>query len=267
MSRKLIQGKTIWITGASSGIGEALAFELAKTGNHLILSSRRVAELERVAGVCQNSGSSTDIIAFDLANPVQVEEAANTVIQKYSKIDILIINGGVSQRSLVRDTPVEIDRHIFEIDYFGGVILAKKVLPSMLQAGAGHMVVISSVTGLFGFPLRSAYSAAKHAIHGFYETLWAEEHKNGIDVTIVCPGRVNTNVSHNAVTKTGEPFGLLDHDFTKGLSVETCARKIVKSILRKKKTVYIVGRERWMIFFRHFIPALYYWLAPRVKPT
>jgi len=260
-------GKIIWITGASSGIGEAMAYEFAKYHVKLILSARRRNELERVASRCIELGSECFIFTFDLSKPDQIEAVANEVLAQFNFIDILVNNGGVTQRSLVSETLVEVDRRIMEIDFFSGVILTKKLLPSMIQRRSGHIVVISSVTGLFGFPLRSAYAAAKHAIQGFYETLWAELYPQGIDVTIACPGRIRTNVSLNALTKDGSPHGIMDHGQDEGFSAEFCAKKIIKAVRRKKIEVYIAGKELILIYFKRYIPYLFYKIVTKADPT
>ncbi len=260
-------GKTIWITGASSGIGRALALMFAGHETVLILSSRRKDELEKVAGECISCGSQAYVFPMDLSNPADVEATAKLVVSKFDKVDMLINNGGISQRSFVLETPVEIDRKVMETDFFSGVILTKAVLPGMVKNGSGHIVVISSITGLFGFPLRSAYAAAKHAMNGFYETLWAELHPSGIDVTIVCPGRVNTNVSLNAITSSGVAHGIMDHDIKKGITPEKCANLILKAIERKRKIVYIAGKELLMVYFKRYIPWLFYKLVTKVKPS
>ncbi|HNX43284.1 MAG TPA: SDR family oxidoreductase [Bacteroidales bacterium] len=265
--KKTFDGKTIWITGASSGIGEALAYELASCRTHLILSARRMNELERVAARCREAGCKCSIFPIDLSDPVNVETTADKVIAETGAVDILFNNGGISQRSTVIDTKIEVDRKIMEIDYFSGVILTKKVLPAMVKNGYGHIIAISSITGIFGFPLRSGYAAAKHALHGFYETLWAELHDKGINVTVVRPGRIRTNISLGAVTGTGKVYGIMDHGQDTGISAETCAHKILKAVERKKILVNIVGRERLMIFFKKFVPCIFYRLVSKVKPT
>lgn len=265
--KNTFDGKTIWITGASSGIGEALALELANNKTHLILSARRLNELERVAASCRKSECKCSIYPIDLSDPQNVEAVADRVISEVGRIDMLFNNGGISQRSYVIDTPVEVDRKIMEIDYFSGVILTKKVLHGMLKSGFGHIIAISSITGLFGFPLRSGYAAAKHALHGFYETLWAELHEKGINVTVVSPGRVRTNVSLEAITASGKPHGIMDHGQDSGLSAEACAHKILIAVHRRKVMVNIVGREWLMIFFKKFMPFIFYRLVSKVQPT
>lgn len=260
-------GKIIWITGASSGIGEALALEFASKKSRLILSARRLEELERVANQCRSLGSEATVFVMDLANTAEIESVADRVLAQFGYIDILVNNGGISQRSLVHETPVEVDRRIMEIDYFSGVVLTKKVLPSMVARKSGHIVAISSITGLFGFKLRSAYAAAKHAIHGFYESLWAELSAQGINATIVCPGRVHTQISLHALTKDGKEHGIMDHGQDGGVPADYCARQIIRAVERKKVTVYIGRKELLMVYFKRYLPWLFYKLLTRVEPT
>ena len=260
-------GKLVWITGASSGIGEALAYAFARCGSNLILSARRKHELERVADQCIQLGATCFIQLLDLSQSDQLESTADFLLDRFGTIDVLVNNGGISQRSLVRETTLEIDRKIMEVDYFSGVILTKKLLPSMLKNGYGHIIAVSSVTGVFGFPYRSAYSAAKHAMLGFYETLWAELHENGIHVTVACPGRVHTHVSENALTGNGQVYGIMDHGQKGGITSDKCASAIIRSANRDKVIVYIGNKELWMVFFKRYIPWIFYRLVSKVQPT
>jgi len=261
----MFEGKVIWITGASSGIGEALAYEWSKLGARLILSARRESELERVKVACARSDRCT-VAPIDLSRQEDIEAMADRILQQFGTVDILVNNGGISQRSLVIETDVSVDRRIMEVDYFSGVILTKKLLPAMVVRGSGHIVGISSIVGIFGFPFRSAYSAAKHAMHGFYETVWAELHTQGIRVTMVCPGRILTNVSLHALTKDGTPHGEMDHGQAIGITAGTCARKIIKAVRKNKKEVYIGKKDLLMIYFKRYIPWLYYQLVSKVQP-
>ena len=261
----MFEGKVIWITGASSGIGEALAYEWSKLGARLILSARRESELERVKVACARSDRCT-VAPIDLSRQEDIEAMADRILQQFGTVDILVNNGGISQRSLVIETDVSVDRRIMEVDYFSGVILTKKLLPAMVVRGSGHIVGISSIVGIFGFPFRSAYSAAKHAMHGFYETVWAELHTQGIRVTMVCPGRILTNVSLHALTKDGTPHGEMDHGQAIGITAGTCARKIIKAVRKNKKEIYIGKIDLMMIYFKRYIPWLYYRLVSKVKP-
>jgi len=265
VDKSLFEGKVIWITGASSGIGEALAYGWSQLGARLILSARREDELERVKAACARSGQCT-VAPLDLSRQEDIEAMVDRMLQQFGSIDILVNNGGISQRSLVIETDVVVDRRIMEVDYFSGVILTKKLLPAMVAKGSGHIIAISSIVGMFGFPLRSAYSAAKHAMHGFYESVWAELHTQGIRVTVVCPGRILTNVSLHALTKDGTPHNEMDHGQANGITAETCARKIIKAVGKNKKEVYIGKKDLLMIYFKRYIPWLYYRLVSKVKP-
>ena len=262
--REKFEGKIIWITGASSGIGEALAYEWSKLGAHLILSARRESELELVKVACAYSERCT-VVPLDLSRQEEIEATADRMLQQFGAVDILVNNGGISQRSWVIDTDISVDRRIMEVDYFSGVVLTKKLLPAMVAKGSGHIIAVSSIVGLFGFPLRSAYSAAKHAMHGFYETVWAELHTKGIRVTVVCPGRILTDVSVNALTKDGTPHGEMDHGQANGISSAACARKIIKAAYKNKKEVYIGKIDLLMIYFKRYIPWLYYFLVSKVQ--
>jgi dehydrogenase/reductase SDR family member 7B len=258
------QAKVVWITGASSGIGEALAYCFASEGARLIISSRRPQELQRVK---HNIRSECLIIPFDVKDTLAVENAVNTAIEHYGKVDVLVNNAGISQRSLAIDTQALVDREIMEVNYFATVNLTKKILPHMMQNGGGQIAVISSVVGKFGFPLRSAYAASKHALHGFFETLQLELNKHKIFITIICPGRIKTNISLNALNSDGSVYGKMDEGQDKGLSADVCAGKIVEAIYDKKREVYVGKADILMIYFKRYLPSLFYGIARRIKPT
>ena len=261
------QGKIIWITGASSGIGEALVYLFCKQKAKIIISARRIIELERVKNNCGENSENIIIAPFDLLDTKKIQETADSLIKKFNKIDLLINNGGISQRSMIEETPLENDRKIMEVNYFSSVALTKSVLPSMIKQKSGHIVVVSSVVGKFGFPLRSAYSASKHALQGFFETARLELKQKNINVTIVIPGRVNTNISKNALSSNGKPYGKMDIGQKHGIPVESCAKKIIKAIDKNKKEVNIGGKEIFMVHLRRFFPSLFEKIALKVKPT
>jgi short-subunit dehydrogenase len=253
-----VKDKVVWITGASSGLGEALAYALAKKGAKLILSARRKEELERVKGNCPVSAQpNISILPFDLTNAATIQLSAEAAIQLFGEVDILINNGGISQRSFVKDTSIEVDRRIMEVNFFGAISVAKALLPHFLQRKNGHFVTISSVTGKFGTPFRSAYAASKHALHGFFDSLRAELFKdvgNGITVTIVCPGFIKTPLTLSALTGDGTPLGKMDAAQYNGRSAEWFAQKIVSAIEKKKQEVNIGGKERYGVVFKRFFP-------------
>lgn len=263
-----LSDKTVWITGASSGIGQALASECVNRGANVIISSPEVEKLNELSDNFNalRSGSSV-VVPLDLEKSNEIPGIAAETIKKAGRIDILINSAGISQRSLVIETPVEIDRKIFEVNYFGTIALTKSVLPHMISNGGGSVAVISSIVGKFGFPLRSAYSASKHALHGFFETTRAELKKENIRVTIICPGRVRTNISLNAITKDGKSYGIMDKGQLKGISPEKCARKIIRAIRRNKKEVYIGGRELMMVWIKKYFPRFFYLISSKVKPA
>jgi len=259
-------GKTIWITGATSGIGKAVAIELSKEKVHLILSGRNKEALEEVGDLCTINGSTATSVPFDLGDEKSVEDAWETVKTTGLKIDALYNFGGISQRSLASETPLFVDRKIFEINYFGTIQLTKLVLPHMIKNGGGHISATSSLVGKFGFPYRSSYSASKHALHGFFESVLAENKSNKIRMSMIIPGFINTNISVNAVNSKGEAHGKLDNNQAKGMSAETCARIICKGLRKEKKEILAGNQEIIMIHIRRFLPRLYYYLASRVKP-
>jgi len=201
--------RVVWITGASSGIGEALAYEFAKQGARLVLSARRQDVLENVRLRCQSPEKHL-VLAFDITNISQFKQLVAQVEQDFGAIDMLINNAGVSQRSLAKETLLSVDRQLMEVDYFAPVALTKEVLPYMLARKKGRLVAVSSIAGLVATPMRSTYAAAKHAIRAFYDALRAEIYKDGIYVSVIYPGFVNTQLSYAALTGDGSPQNKLD---------------------------------------------------------
>jgi len=261
------ENKTIWITGASSGIGEALIYAFAEKGATIIISARREKELERVKNNCKYPDKII-VTPIDLENYTALKERADKLFDKVDKIDILINNGGISQRSLVKDTNLDVDKRIMDINYFGTVALTKAILPNMLKNKSGHIVVISSVTGKIGVPLRSAYAASKHALHGFFDTLRFEVWKENIAVTMVCPGFIRTNVSMNALTANGTAQNTMDDATDKGMEPSVLAQKIIKAIENKKEEVYFAGsKESLGLYLKRFAPSLLSKMMRKAKVT
>jgi dehydrogenase/reductase SDR family member 7B len=258
--------KIVWITGASSGIGEALTYSFNSEGSHVIISARREDELVRVKKSCQFPDNVT-IAVMDITDMETMPKIVEEMIQKHKTIDVLINNSGISQRSYIKETPLDIDRKVMEINFFGTINLTKLVLPVMLKNKSGQIAVTSSVVGKFGFPLRSAYSASKHALHGFFETLRAECHPDNIKVNIIIPGRISTNISLNAITKDGSRHGKMDGGQTHGISSESAAKTILKGLKKNRKEIHVGGKELLMVHIRRFLPFLFYKLATKVKPT
>ena len=255
------QNKVVWLTGASSGIGEALAYEFARKGAKLILSARRKEELDRVRGNCiPQAHANIRVLPLDLAQASTLKLSTEAAIQFFGHVDILINNGGISQRSLAKDTTLDVDRQIMEVDYFGSIALTKYLLPHFLKRKSGHYVTVTSVMGKLGTPYRSGYAAAKHALHGFFDSLRAElwkERKN-IHVTLVCPGWINTNLSIAALLGDGKPQNRKDDTHDKGMKPDIFAKKMIRAIEKKKQEVYIGGRKEVMaIYFKRYLPGLF----------
>jgi len=258
--------KIIWITGASSGIGLALARECAKKGAAVVLSARSADKLEDVRKSLHNAEKHL-VLPLDLENQSNFNERVEQVVAHYGRIDILINNGGISQRGEAWSTPLEVDRKIMEINYFGTIALTKAVLPIMQQQQSGHIVAISSIAGKFGFFLRSAYAASKHALQGFFESLLLEEEKNNINVTLVFPGKINTPISTNALNEKGEAHGVMDHNQETGMPAEECARQILKAIAQNKIEVLIGNKEIKAVTVKRFFPRLFWKIIRKQSAT
>ena len=258
--------KVIWITGASSGIGESLAIEFAKRGARLILSARREEELIRVLNLTKLPSLDIMLLPFDLNDTSKASGLAAQVINKFGRIDLLINNGGFSQRSEAIETPIEIDRLLMEVNYFSYINLSKAVLPYMKRQKNGHIVIVSSIAGKFGFYLRSSYSAAKHALHGFFETLRLETESLGIKILIVCPGKIKTKVSINAITESGNSHNKMDKSHEIAMTSEECAKQIINGIIKNKEEIYIGGKEILMVKIKRLLPKLFSKLIRKQSP-
>jgi len=259
--------KTVWITGASSGIGEACAYLFAKEKANLILTSSRAEALGLTMKRCLELGADCKMLPYDLSDiegiPVLVDEA----LKCYGGIDILYHNAGISQRGLAGETLFEVDKKIMDINFFAPVLITKLILPVMLLKQSGTIAVTTSITGRFGFPLRSTYSASKHALYGYFESLQAEYYNQNIRVVMVCPGRINTNISMNALEPDGKRHELLDNGQEGGITATKAARKIVRAIYRQKPEILVGGKELIMVFIKRFFPGLTRILVRNVNPT
>jgi short-subunit dehydrogenase len=262
---KSFNNKVVWITGASSGIGEALACAFAAQGAQLILSSRRKEELERVKALSGLADQDCLILPLDLSDTLEMGHLTGQVIARFGKIDILVNNGGISQRSYAENTPLEIDRKIMEINYFAAVALTKSVLPFMIKNKSGHIVVMSSISGKFGFFLRSAYSASKHALHGFFESLRLEVNPYNISISLICPGKIKTAIAINAINEKGERNNRDDESSFTGMSASDCAKQILRAIQKKKVETFIGGKELKAIRIKRLFPDLFFKLILRQK--
>ena len=258
-----LKDKVIWITGASSGIGEALAYATSAHGAKLILSSRRVAELERVKNNCAYP-DNVHILPLDLTDSANLEAKVPVAIALFGHIDIMVHNGGISQRALVAETDISVHREVMELNYFSYITLTKALLPHFIERRSGYFVVTSSVMGKIGTPMRAAYAAAKHALHGYFDCLRAEVNQYGIKVTILTPGYIHTPIS--VISGDGSFLNGKPEQIDGGFSADRAAKQIIKAIQNEVYEPYIgkfLGEERLALFVKRFFPGLFARLIPR----
>ncbi|MFM6935248.1 MAG: SDR family oxidoreductase [Flavobacteriales bacterium] len=266
MNTSYFNQKVVWITGASSGIGEELVRQLDRAGAQLILSARNVEKLNEIKSSLSNATKHM-VVPLDLAHAENVQDLAQQIVQSYGRIDLLINNGGISQRATAHDTSLEVSRKIMEVNFFGNIALTKAVLPIFRQQQAGQILVISSIAGKFGFHLRSTYSASKHALMGYYESLVMEEMSYGLKVTVACPGKINTPISTNAVTGEGKVHGQMDHNQATGMPVSECVSQLLQALVKNKHEVLIGNKELLAVQLKRFVPWLFWKLIPKQSPT
>jgi len=248
--------RRIWITGASSGIGEALAYAFHQAGAKLVLSARREDELKRVQAACGGEPSAF-VLPLDVTESQSLPEKSRQALAVFGALDLLVLNAGITQRSRTRETDESVYRRLMEVNFFATEALARAVLPSMLAQKSGRIVVISSVAGKIGVPMRSGYSASKFALHGFFEALRAEEERNGIHVTLVCPGYIRTPISLSALRGDGRRHAKMDSELAQGMPVEECARRILRGVARGKRELVIAApREKSLVYLKRFFPDL-----------
>ncbi|MFN3690143.1 MAG: SDR family oxidoreductase [Fimbriimonadales bacterium] len=258
------RNKVVWITGASSGIGEALAYAFSREGAHLILTARRRDRLEAVKSACGGDGKIL-LLPFDVTDYAFHPTAVAAAIEHFGQVDILINNAGISQRSLVLETDFSVVRRIMEVNYFSVISLTKTVLPYMIERGSGHIAVVSSLLGKFSTPRQSAYCASKHALHGYFDSLRTEVYDQGIRITLICPGFVRTEVSLHALRGDGQEYGVLDNRIAQGMPAAVCARHILNALHKGKEEVYIARYEKIALYLKRFAPGLLSKLMRRVK--
>lgn len=248
-----MNSKIVWITGASSGIGEAMAKEWASKGAKMILSARSRERLERVNASC---GGGHLVLPMDMEDASGFEGACESAWAWMGRVDIAVHNAGISQRARAEEvTDAMLDR-IMEVNFMGAVRLAGLQLVRFQQQGSGHFVAISSLSGKFGVPYRSIYCASKHALHGYFDSVRVENGNVPIKVTMVCPGYIKTDVSVNALGPDGKPTGVMDDNQAHGISPEACAAAIVKGVSKGKEELVIGGSERFGVYIKRFFPTL-----------
>ncbi len=253
--------KVVWITGASSGIGAELALQLSFQKAKLILTARNKEMLDQVQQKCLQQTLYCKIVVADLSKEEEAEKSVITALEQFDRIDIVFLNAGITQRSLAFETDTSVYRSLMNINFFAAVIITQKLFPYFKQQGSGHFVAISSVAGLIGFPYRSGYAAAKHALMGYFETLQTENAVEDVNYTIISPGRINTPISASALTKDGSPHLKNDIGQLNGIPVEKCSTQILKAVENNKKHIIIARGEYWLWVIKKLMPALFYKIA------
>ena len=260
-----LENKVVWITGASSGLGKALARECALQGAQVILTARRYEELENVRISLFKPERHLSIVA-DITDEVQIRHAYVQVLEEKGKIDWLINNAGLSQRALIQDTTMQTERAIMEVDYFSQVYLTKTVLPTFIQQKSGRIAFVSSVAGLLGTQYRASYSAAKAAIHMWANSLRAEIAQFGVGVSVIFPGFVKTNVSFNALNGEGKPQGHQDEAIENGLEADEFAQEVVKALMQEQEYIVVGGtKEKLGVLISRLAPSLLYKMIRKMK--
>jgi dehydrogenase/reductase SDR family member 7 len=260
--------KTYWITGASSGIGSALATSLAQSGNNIIISGRKNSDLIKLKENCPNP-EAVKIVCFDQSSITQCEDAVKCALELFPKIDCVILNAGISQRSLAKDTKLDVYQNLINVNYLGTICIAQGLIAQFIKQGSGQFVVISSLLGKFGTPYRSGYAASKHALHGYFDSLRAEfmAASQNIDVTIICPGFVNTNIAFNALNNLGEMNSTHDESTRNGMSTHKFAMKAIKAINKRKMEVIIAGKEGFGVSLKKYFPKTFARMISKAKVT
>lgn len=244
-----MKNKIVWITGASSGIGEEMAKQYVERGDKVILSARREDELKRVKNNCKYP-DSVGILPLDLTNFGSLPAKVDAAIKCFGSIDLLINNGGVSQRSLIAETDFSVYQRLIDVNYLGTVALTKALLPYFVERQQGHFAVVTSVMGKYGSPFRSGYAGAKHALHGFFDVLRMEHQKDNVAVSLLCPGFVQTKVTINALTADGSALGHDDPGTQSGLKVEVFCRKAIKKLDNKAWESYFGKKEKLGVYLK-----------------
>jgi short-subunit dehydrogenase len=235
-----------------------------REGAQLILSSRNVSELARVRNECGGDSQNIVVLPLDLEDIGSLNAKATEALAAFGRVDVLVNNGGVGTRGQAPEIPIALDERVMRVNYLGQVALTKAILPSMIRQKSGQIVVISSLSGMISIPGASSYSASKHALHGFFESLRTEVWRDGIRITMVLPGYVRTRISYNALMPDGTTLGRMDRAHANAMSADKAAAQIVNAVAKRKEEIYI-GRESFAVYIYRFFPGLFRWAVRKVR--
>ena len=251
---KNFKNKVVIVTGASSGIGEALAREFATLGARVVLGARSIPKLQQITDDIRARGGQAAYFGVDVTNPEECNELIDTAVREFGGVDVLICNAGLSMRAIFDDVDLSVLHRLMDVNFWGTVNCCKYALP-YLQASKGSIVGVSSVAGLHGLPGRTGYSASKYAMTGFLETLRIENLKKGLHVMIACPGFTASNVRFSALTADGSQQGETPRDESKMMTAEQVAKIIIRGIRRRKRLCLMEIEGRATHFVKKFAPA------------
>ncbi len=255
------QDRLVWVTGACSGIGEALSYELSQRGARLILSSNRPDALEETRENCARPAAHA-VQPLDLTEPSTLRDAAERVHADVGPVDMLVNNAGIGQGGPIAKTDVDDVRRVMEVNFFGTIELTKAVLPHMRNRQEGHIAVVSSLAGKIGPPNMAGYAASKHAVQGWFESLRAEVHDDNIQVTVACPGFTQTNIFENALTSDEESRKEGKELVEQGMPPRTCATALADALEADKDEVTVASwSEKVLVSLKRFVPSLFRRLA------
>lgn len=251
------KNKTVWITGASSGIGEALARAFYKAGANLILSSRRLEALQKVKTGLGTERERIEVLTVDLADSKSFPSKTKEALGFFGQVDVLVNNGGISQRSVFEETNIDTIRQLMEVNFFGAIGLTKEILPHMISRKSGHIIVTSSVAGKIGTKFRTGYAASKHAVQGFFDSLRQELYEYHIDVTLLCPGPIKTDITKNALIGDGSSFGKMGDLHETAMDADEMVQKVWNKLKARKEEIIISSsKERLALLVKRISPRL-----------
>lgn len=254
-----LSDKVVWITGASSGIGEQLCYQFARHGASLIISAPTLPLLEQVKANLAAYQVVVHTLSFDLEQLEVIPNIVTKALGYFGRVDILVNNAGIALKDWVLSTKLAVDQKVMNVNYFGPIVLTKHLLPHMLERGTGQIVVTSSLSGKYGVPKISSYAASKHALHGFFETLRSEIFNSGVDITIIVPGIIQTKITAHALKGDGSLFGKVDKTFQKAYPAEKAAKRMLQAILNRKEEAFVGGTEGISLILNRISP----WLLRR----
>ncbi len=250
-----LKDKVVIVTGATSGIGEACALVFGKEGAKVVITGRNEHKLALSSQLLKDNGIDFLAVLADAGSEVDNRRMAEEALKAFGRIDILINNAGISMRALFEDLDLEVFRRVMDTNFWGTVYATKYCLPAIIEA-RGSVIGISSINGFRGTPARTAYSASKYAMNGFFESLRTELMHEGVHVMVAAPGFTASNIRNNALTAHGETQGASPRDEGKMMTAYEVAEEILKATLRRKRDLVLTVQGKMAVFLNKWIPGI-----------